>query len=228
MKILKKISLLILLVSSLLYSCKEKQEKTVKLKSSNITGMLNQANFKNLQLHQIANGIRDVIEIKEDGSFDKTLKINDSDLYTIKQGRNEYYFFLQPAEQIKIQVNPKDSMSLVFAGELSAENKYLQQYADIKQHIYENVSFRDIAKLDSSEFLDKYKARNKPLDSLLAVMDMDKKLNAKFKKLLQLRLDATKGNGLIQYPQYYNTSIKKRQNWLMIISLRSKISITII
>ena len=209
MKILKKISLLILLVSGLLYSCKENPREEAKSQTTEITGKLNPSIFKKLQLQQIASDIHEEIELNTDGTLAKSLNIKQADVFTIKHRRDEYYTFLKPGETIQLKGDPKDSLGIILTGDLSPENKYLQQYADIHQQIYESGSFRNIAKLEPSDFLAQYERRNHPLDSLMTVINKDNQLDAKFKKLLRLRLDATKAKGLIEYPLYYKYLNKK-------------------
>ena len=96
-----------------------------KSKQTSISGLIQNPTHKHIYLIESGN-IRDTITLKNDGSFSKTIDINQPKFMVLKHPPEYQTFFINPGDSLSFRLNTLDfDESLVFNGDSSVENNFL-------------------------------------------------------------------------------------------------------
>ena len=173
-----------------------------------LEGVIEDENIKELTLSNIGTGLLEYIYAEEDNKYSTTMDIKEAQLLSLRYGRRTNYIYLKPHETITFKQDAEDSSKLVLVGDISAENKFLQEFEELKSQSNDLVSMREVSKLSTDSFLLNINKKYHGLDSLLAQLNQTK-ISSDFKSLAALRFNSLKANDLLNYPNWYKYHTKE-------------------
>jgi len=187
-----------LAITIILISCSEEKKASVNVDFTSLS-------MDVLPVEQIQSGIADSIRRKSVNALE--LEISKPLILSVGE-RKKTYVFLQPGETIKLTNSNEDSTKLDFVGEVSTENKYLQEYAKLDETAETNHELFPLSKNEPALFFDSLAIKYSGLEALIEKLKNDTTVNPDFSVAMQERLLSKKATELILYPEYYNYNNK--------------------
>jgi thiol-disulfide isomerase/thioredoxin len=180
-----------LLVAATLISCAEDKPSYVV-----IHGAIDNNDSESLMVY--GNELDASIEIDENASFRDTLEIPQDGYYTLRIGRERTSIYLTKGSELGVTVNaPEFDESIVYTGNLAAENNYLAAKYLLSE---QEKSFSEIYKMNEEDFLNEIKEMKSKYVELL---NSSENLSESFIKQETKELEYEKVVNHENYKAYY-------------------------
>jgi hypothetical protein len=138
------------------------------------------------------------IEIDENDTFRDTLNIVQDGYYTLRIGRERTSIYLTNGSELGVTVNsPEFDESLVYTGNLAAENNYLAAKYLLSE---QEMSFSEVYKMNEEDFL---KEINNNKEQYLNLLNVTENLSESFKAQEMKEIEYEKVSNHENYKGYY-------------------------
>ncbi|MGY8934242.1 MAG: TlpA family protein disulfide reductase [Flavobacteriales bacterium] len=185
-------NLLLLLVTISILSCQKKVKPTHVI----FTGSIENSNSNSAKIS--GNGFEKVIEITENGSFSDTLKIDKEGYYSLRIGRESTPVYLIQGANVGLTLNTKEfDESLVYTGDIAAENNYLAAKYLLSE---KEMAFDKVYSLPEDEFIIELNKINSSYSDLL---NSSTEVTKGFIKNETKELEYAHINNIENYEEYY-------------------------
>ena len=176
---MKKI-LLLLSVILFIVSCKTEKEEIIPKDSVKISGLI--AHKKENTVEVIGRGNKEIILVNPDGTFSKTFKLKNKGFYTLYDGKNKIYLYLNGGDNLNILYDYQDPQKLLkFKGKGAATNTFLAK----KNKFERENNFYNTKKLyalNPQNFKKKIEFYKNKTTELLADIKIDSVIKTRYKK----------------------------------------------
>jgi thiol-disulfide isomerase/thioredoxin len=190
-------NLLLLLITISILSCQKKVKPTHVI----FTGSVENSNANSAKIS--GNGFEKVIEITENGSFSDTLKIDKEGYYSLRIGRESTPVYLIQGANVGLTLNTKEfDESLVYTGDIAAENNYLAAKYLLSE---KEMAFDKVYSLPEDEFIIELNKINSSYSDLL---NSSIGVSKGFIKNEKKELEYAHINNMENYEQYYQYTTK--------------------
>jgi thiol-disulfide isomerase/thioredoxin len=184
--------LLLLLVTISIFSCQKEGKPTYVI----FNGSVENSNTDSAKIS--GHGFEKVIEITETGSFSDTLKIDKEGYYSLRIGRESTPVYLIQGANIGLTLNTKEfDESLVYTGDMAAENNYLAAKYLLSE---KELAFDKVYSLPEDEFI---KQINKINSSYSDLLNSSTGVSKDFIEKETKELEYAHINNMENYEQYY-------------------------
>ncbi len=147
---MKKIFIL-LLVSLGLFSCN--QENKTDTNNTHFTGIIQNANGKDLLIKNLSNKVIDTIEIDKDNKFDVNLNV-DKGYYRLTAGKQYTWLYLEPGKDLQINLDIKNfDKSLNYEGTGAKKNNYLAKKILLSMQLRPKTAYNYYGSLSEEKFV---------------------------------------------------------------------------
>ena len=185
-------NLLLLLVTISILSCQKKVKPTHVI----FTGSVENNNANSAKIS--GNGFEKVIEITENGNFSDTLKIDKEGYYSLRIGRESTPVYLIQGANVGLTLNTKEfDESLVYTGDIAAENNYLAAKYLLSE---KEMAFDKVYSLPEDEFIIELNKINSSYSDLL---NSSTEVTKGFIKNETKELEYAHINNIENYEEYY-------------------------
>ena len=185
-------NLLLLLVIISILSCQKKVKPTHVI----FTGSIENSNSNSAKIS--GNGFEKVIEITENGNFSDTLKIDKEGYYSLRIGRESTPVYLIQGANVGLTLNTKEfDESLVYTGDIAAENNYLAAKYLLSE---KEMAFDKVYSLPEDEFIIELNKINSSYSDLL---NSSTEVTKGFIKNETKELEYAHINNIENYEEYY-------------------------
>jgi len=186
---IKYFTILIAFVS--LLSCTEDKPTHVV-----ISGTIENNNAKNVRI--IGNELDESLKIAENGMFNDTITIDQEGYYTLRVGREGTSIYLAKGAELGVSVNTAEfDESLIYTGNLAAENNYLAAKYLLSE---QEKGFAEVYKMNEEDFLNEI---NQYKDNYLDLLNDTENISDYFKTQEMKELDYELVRNLENYKGYY-------------------------
>ena len=180
----KKI-IFVLVVFSLMFSCKEKKHST---EYATMSGSITNNDAKELTI--TSRGFSKIIPVNVDGTFTDSVKVKKGGYHTISDGKNKTALFLNNGNDIKLNYDYANfEKTISFSGDGSETSQYMieKKAFDAKENVR---NYKTFFKLDKDEFTAKIKRLEEGMTTLLAIPKLDSVIKSQ---------ELNKNNRLLEY-----------------------------
>ena len=185
-------NLLLLLVIISILSCQKKVKPTHVI----FTGSIENNNANSAKIS--GNGFEKVIEITENGNFSDTLKIDKEGYYSLLIGRESTPVYLIQGANVGLTLNTKEfDESLVYTGDIAAENNYLAAKYLLSE---KEMAFDKVYSLPEDKFIIELNKINSSYSDLL---NSSTEVAKGFIKNETKELEYAHINNIENYEEYY-------------------------
>ena len=185
-------NLILLLVTISILSCQKKVKPTHVI----FTGSVENNNTNSAKIS--GNGFEKVIEITENGNFSDTLKIDKEGYYSLRIGRESTPVYLIQGANVGLTLNTKEfDESLVYTGDIAAENNYLAAKYLLSE---KEMAFDKVYSLPEDEFIIELNKINSSYSDLL---NSSTEVTKGFIKNETKELEYAHINNIENYEEYY-------------------------
>lgn len=170
-----------------------------------LKGNLEGFSVKEFYINSYSLGSRDTIPVDATGYFQKELKLETSDFFTLydKDLDNTFHVYFEPEKKYDLILDSKNQKVIVM-GELSNENEL---YGEIKKR-NDSLSHQiDPRKLDETAFMEKMKIFEKSQNELINKFSQNKRLSSDFIRLLKQDVFYTLLNQKQVYRAFHDPSV---------------------
>tara|TARA_B100000809_G_C15139148_1_gene532132 strand:- start:6811 stop:8175 length:1365 start_codon:yes stop_codon:yes gene_type:complete len=185
-------NLLLLLVTISIFSCQKEVKPTYVI----FNGTVENSNSDSAKIS--GNDFEKVITITKTGSFSDTLKIDKEGYYSLRIGRESTPVYLIQGANVGLTLNAKEfDESLVYTGDMAAENNYLASKYLLSE---KELAFDKVYSLSEDEFIEEV---NKINASYTDLLKSSTGVSKNFTKKEIKELEYAHINNLENYEQYY-------------------------
>lgn len=130
-------------------------------------------------------------------------------ILTLTIGRSNNYAYLSAGDTVMLERNGEGGQVTIVSKAESAENAYLTEFSGIQNSLEKDFGLMKIAAFKVDSFKLSLGQKYEQLDALMAKVQGDGKVNENFKKALDIRLKAMKGNDYMGYKSFHTYLTKE-------------------
>jgi len=177
-----KRTILIFTIFMGLVSCKEKETEIIPKDFVKISGLIAHKKPSDNAIEIIGNGKKETVLVNPDGTFSKKIKFDKDGFYTLYDGKNKIYLYLNGGDNLNILYDYNNPNELLqFKGKGSETNTFLRDKNKFEREndFYNTKKLYALNKSDFDKRMNFYKQK---IDEILANEKIDKTLKGRYQK----------------------------------------------
>ncbi len=191
----------LLVIANSVLSCNRQVSETVTLQFD-----LRDPDLEFLVVQNLITGVLDSIDVFPDRPSIREVAITGPQILNFVEGdeRHMHYVYVEPNTAIELVRKPDADNALQVLESSRLENQYLQQFAECKKTMLQQLDLFYEAAVEPAQFKGKVEEYYKPFSALMLQMSENQELDPSFKRAMTNRLAAMKAKDLMLYDDAFS------------------------